>query len=338
LQVGLNTATAGNFTGANAGSATIAFVSDATNVGGCGLNCQMSLASQTVQVNGKVYTQAAGQLATPVLDFGIVRVGDTVSARNITVNNTAASTALNDTLRANLSGVGGAFSSSGSVSGVAAQGSGQIAVALNTNSAGMFTQTGTVGFLSHNPDMADVAAAPDAQVLVKGQVNNLANGVFSLISALGTLTQVGAEDFVLDLGNLALSNAEYTLAVKLKNAVSGPADNLSGLFAMTDADDFDFSGWAGVNGLGAGQDGGGMGIGLLADAVGFYQDVIDFNGFSTNGVGADLSQHRRLTIRANVIDPNGGGTVPEPGTLALLVMAALASVMARRQRSASTNH
>jgi hypothetical protein len=55
-------------------------------------------------------------------------------------------------------------------------------------------------------------------------------------------------------------------------------------------------------------------------------------------VGADLSQHRRLTIRANVIDPNGGGTVPEPGTLALLVMAALASVLARRQRSASTNH
>jgi hypothetical protein len=51
---------------ADAGSATIAFVSDASNVGGCAPNCQMTLASQTVNVSGKVYTQAARSTAEDV--------------------------------------------------------------------------------------------------------------------------------------------------------------------------------------------------------------------------------------------------------------------------------
>jgi len=149
---------------------------------------------------------------------------------------------------------------------------------------------------------------------------------------------VGAEDYVLDLGNLAISGAEYTLAVKLKNQVSGPADDLSGLFTLTDGNDFDFSGWgAAVNGLGAGQSTGNLGIGLMALATGQVQDIIDFNGFSTNGSGPDLAEHRRLFIRANVVD-SGGGSVPEPGTLALLVMAALAGWLARRQRGNTSVH
>ncbi len=70
LQVGLNTAVAGDYTGANAGSATIALISDANNVGNCAPNCQINLAPQTVSVSGKVYTAAVGQSTTPVVDFG----------------------------------------------------------------------------------------------------------------------------------------------------------------------------------------------------------------------------------------------------------------------------
>jgi hypothetical protein len=308
-------------------------------VGGCAPNCQLTLASQTVSVSGKVYTQAVGQLATPTVDFGIVRVGDAVASRNITVQNTAAVTGLNDTLRANLSGVGGVFASGGTVGSVTAQSAGNISVSLSTANAGNFTQNGAVGFLSQNPDMADVSAGANAGVQVHAQVNNIADAVFELLGSLGIMSKVGAEDYVLDLGNLALSGAEYTLAVKLRNQVSGPADDLSGLFTLTDGNDFDFSGWgAAVNGLGAGQSTGDLGIGLMALATGQVQDIIDFNGFSTNGSGPDLAEHRRLFIRANVFDPNGGGSVPEPGTLALLVMAALAGWVVRRQRGAATVH
>ncbi len=46
LLVGLDTSTSGNFTGANAGSATVSFVSNAANVGGCEPDCALDLASQ----------------------------------------------------------------------------------------------------------------------------------------------------------------------------------------------------------------------------------------------------------------------------------------------------
>ena len=157
LTVGLVTTTAGNFTGANAGQATIAFVSDASNVGGCAPNCELNLASQTVSVAGKVYTQAVGAVAPASIDFGVVRVGDTVSAHNITVQNVAASSALNDTMRAELTAAG-PFVGGGPVAGIGAGGSGNIGVGLNTAAAGVFNITGSMAFQSQNQDMADVSA------------------------------------------------------------------------------------------------------------------------------------------------------------------------------------
>ncbi len=330
LQVGLNTAVAGNYTGANAGSATVQLVSDASNVGGCAPNCQMVLAPQTINVAGKVYTAAVGQLGTPVVDFGIVRVGDTVSARNITVSNTAAATALNDTLRANVTGLGGAFGSSGPAAGIVAQGSGQIGVTLNTATAGVYSQAGNVSFVSQNADMADVSAGADAGVQVRAQVNNLANADFDLLAGAGLLSSDGLGHYTLNLGTLALgSNGSWLL--QLDNDIGGPADLLRGLFDLSGADDFDFSGFGSVDNLAAGQAQGGLDIRFDADRLGSFQDTVVFNGFSYNDSDpTGLSQVRSLTIRANVFDPNGGGTVPEPGTLALLLMATLALLRSRR--------
>jgi PEP-CTERM motif len=279
-----------------------------------------------------VYAQANGALGTPVVDFGIVRVGDVVGARNITVGNTAAVAGLNDTLRADLSGISGPFSSGNSVSGVAAQGSGQIGVALNTGTAGVYSQNGVVGFLSQNPDMVDVSAGANGSVLVKAQVNNLANADFDLLVGLGLLTQNGT-DYILDLGNLALSGTEYTLVVRLDNEVSGPADDLRGLFDLSAVDEFNLTGFgAAVGPLGAGQATGNLGVGFLAAVLGLHEDIVNFNGFSTNASDPNgIAQQRRLIIRANVIDPNGNA-IPEPGTLALLLMAAVGAAVARRQR------
>ena len=333
LLVGLNTGTAGNFTGGNAGTATISFVSDASNVGNCAPNCQLSLASQVVNVAGKVYTQAVGQLATGAVNFGVVRVGDTVSARNITINNTAASTALNDTLRADLTGLAGPLSGNGSVSGIAAQASGQLAVGLSTVNAGVFSQTGSVGFTSHNADMADTSAGAAAALSVFAQVNNLANGDFDLVSGQGTLSQTGTS-YVLDLGTVVLGSSVSSL-LQLDNDVAGPADELSGQFDLTAADDFTLGGWNPLAFLTAGQASGALSVNWLAGALGLFSDTIVFNGRGTNASDpTGLAQSRQLLIRANVIQNGGGGNVPEPGTLWLLLGAAAAGLLARRRAAA----
>lgn len=86
------------------------------------------------------------------------------------------------------------------LSAIGAGGSANIAVGLNTASAGVFSQNGSVAFVSQNPEMADVSAGSNAPVLVTAQVNNYANASYSLVSSLGALTHVGT-DWVLNLGN-----------------------------------------------------------------------------------------------------------------------------------------
>ncbi|MBN8454256.1 choice-of-anchor D domain-containing protein [Accumulibacter sp.] len=335
LQVGLTTAVAGNYTGANAGSATIALVSDASNVGNCAPNCQLNLAPQTVSVSGKVYTAAAGQSTTPEVNFGIVRVGDSVAGRNVAVHNAAAVSGLNDTLHASLNGVSGPFAAGAAASGIVAQGNGQIAVGLATTTAGVFSQNASVAFISQNPDMADISAGADASVLLKAQVNNIANAALAKFSGLGTLSVIG-DDYTLDLGNVVLGTLGISGSLQLANAISGPADFLSGTFDLSatgDADGFSFTGWDPFSGLAAGQSIGGLDYVFDATTLGVLDDLIRLDALSQNGSGPDLGQQRTLRIVANVIDQQGGGgTVPEPATMMLLTIA-LASLLLQRRRS-----
>ncbi len=82
LQVGMSTAAAG----AVSGNATVALVSDASNVGNCAPNCQLTLASQNVAVSGAVYRLANPQITSGPLSLA-ARVGDAAPTASIGVTN-----------------------------------------------------------------------------------------------------------------------------------------------------------------------------------------------------------------------------------------------------------
>ena len=114
----MNTVTAGVVNG----TATVAFVSDASNVGNCAPNCQVNLASQNVTVTGAVY-----RLASPTLNTSSVtiaaRVGDAVSANQaVSITNTSPDI-YSEGLKVSVTGTSGnAASNGGSIVNLAAQG------------------------------------------------------------------------------------------------------------------------------------------------------------------------------------------------------------------------
>ena len=258
-----------------------------------------------------------------------MRVGDVVAARSIEVSNTAPAAGLNDTLRANLSGVGGAFGGDTTVGGVVAGANGGMAVTLNTGAAGVFSQVGSVAFLSQNPDMADASAGASQTVQVSAQVNNLADARFNKVGGQGSLSLVG-NTFVLDFGTLTLGTAVSSL-VDILNLGVGPSDDLDASFDLSQALGLTLTGWNAIDDLQAGDDSADMQLRLQAGTLGLFEGRIRLDGFSVNADDpSGLSLVRNLIIRANVIDP--GQPVPEPGIFMLLVAAAAASFTASRMR------
>ncbi|MCE2947061.1 MAG: choice-of-anchor D domain-containing protein, partial [Betaproteobacteria bacterium] len=236
LVVGLaSTAAAQNFSNA---ATTVAFVSDATNQG-CLVNCTVDQGSQIVTVTGRVYTPAVASVA-PSVNFGIVRVGDVVANRGVSVANSAAVTALNDTLTASIGGTGGAFTNNaGTVNGLiagAAANNTALTVGLNTAAAGVFNGTASVASTSRNPDMADLSLG-SSTVMLTGQVNNLAQAAFQKTSGAGTFTQTAVNAFTLDFGDIA-QGASGILTARLaawNRAPAGePSDDLKGSYTGAD--------------------------------------------------------------------------------------------------------
>ncbi|HEY0776769.1 MAG TPA: choice-of-anchor D domain-containing protein [Gemmatirosa sp.] len=330
LKVGLGTSTAGSFSG----SATLTLVSDASNIGGCGSNCQMTLASQTVGVTGKVYTAAIGQVNTTAVDFGIVHVGDAVTARGLGVANGAAVTALNDVLRGGVSTSSAGFTAAGSVGalGAGASDNTSLTVGLNTASAGRFTGSATVALASHDADLADLALGT-TNVALTGQVNNYAAAGFTQSGGAGSLGKLSATSYTLDFGNLALGTGTEVATLSVGNIARGFADFLNGAYTASGSG-FAFGGFNPFTGLAAGGTLGGLQVSFDGATTGMFSEVITLNGYGTNASGYSAAVAPvTLTLRGTV---GGSPTVtPEPGTWAL-VAAGLAGVgvAARRRRRA----
>ena len=339
LQVGLSTATAGVFNG----NETVDFTSN-----GLIDNAQaQGVGSATVALQGNVYTAAVEHLNTPAVNFGVVHVGQAVADQAVSVSNTAARSALNDTLTGGLTmqpGSSSALSASGTLgAGVSAgqTNSGSLQVGLNTDVAGVYAGTAQFTGASHDPQLTDMQLAT-LGIAVSGQVNNYANAVFQLASGSGALSRTGSM-YTLNLGNLT-KDSSVSSFLSVLNDVSGPADNFGGTFSYGSLADLSLNGanWTAHSCsqsgyafcLGAQGTLTGLGINVDTGTLGAFTDTIALNGmgFYQGASYSPYQQDLALTVEGNIV--TGGGTsVPEPGTLSLFSAGvALLLAFARRRR------
>ena len=177
LQVGMSTAAAGAING----TATIAFVSDASNIGNCAPNCQLTLPSQNVGVTGGVYQVAQPNVPASV-DLGNFRLGSAPS-QAITIGNTnVAPAGFQEGLDASVSATSGrAVAAGGPITNLAQGGSsGAISVGINnaTAIAGANTGTVTIDLASNGSTTSGLATLSlgSASVNVSGTGYNVATG------------------------------------------------------------------------------------------------------------------------------------------------------------------
>ncbi len=318
ISVGLNTGTAGNLTG----TVTLGLQSNGTGTSGL---ATLDLAnSGPISVTGQVFQTAVAQVNGPAtVDFGIVHVGDTVTGKNVSVTNAAPVAALNDVLQGSIS-ANGAFTAQGNLgAGLAANVTDDtsLMLGLDTSSAGSFAGNALLSFQSHDDTLTDLVLGTQS-VALTAQVYNYADA-----DLWGSLTSQGNDLFTLDFGNLFMGMGAASRSFSLMNAAFGLADLLKGTFDLASAGLFSFSGGTGVTGLGAG---GSQSFGLTFDptALGSFSGMIVFNGFGYNASGYEDNQVLTLNLVANVMD---GASVPEPSSLALMLIALIALLGVRRR-------
>ncbi len=143
IQVGMNTGVAG----AQSGSVAVNFVSNGTTIPGDGTTT--NLGDTNIAVSGAVY-----RLASPTLNTASVtlaaRVGDAAPSANVSVTNTSPD-AYTESLKAGFGAAPSGFANTGSIGGLAAQGTDAASLSVglaSTAVSGTFTGSATVNFVT----------------------------------------------------------------------------------------------------------------------------------------------------------------------------------------------
>ena len=261
----------------------------------------ISVGSESVQVQGRVYQQAVAQVNTPNVDFGIVHVGDAVATEAVEVGNAASVATLNDVLKGSIGDATGAFSASGDLgAGLGAQvfDSTSLSVGLDTSAAGNFSGSASVDFQSSNPDLDDLLL-DSTDVILSAQVNNYANPVFEKTGGAGSLSG-GGVSFDLDFGNLLLGGSTVNALLAVVNDVVGPTDLLDGLFNLTSVGDFLPTGFDAFSDLDAGESTGALSVAFNPLTLGLFEGIVLLEARGWNASGFEQFFDVTLNLRARV--------------------------------------
>jgi autotransporter passenger strand-loop-strand repeat protein len=293
----LSTATSGDFTGS---TITVGLTSTGTATSGLP---DTVLTAQPVTLNGEVYAPAVAQLGSTSLNFGVVHVGDTVSAA-VTIAN-AASGALTDVLTGGFGTVSSPFSGSGNLStGVVAGASGTLTIDMATTAAGLATGSATLSLATHDADLPDLSVAADP-ITLTGTVDNYAEASWEELSG-GGFQQSGSV-YTLNFGTVALGATAPVADLGALNAAAGLADLMSGTF-QTSGGGFINNGLTAFSGLGAGQADTAPSVSLSTAQTGTFTEAITLLASGSNS--SDFAG----TLTPRVLDVTG--TVVAPRTLA----------------------
>jgi len=331
LKVGLNTATAGAFSG-NASINLTSSGAGTTNA------ADFLLAPGSAALNGKVYAAALGTLNTTAVNFGIVHVGDVVGSQNVSVANSAAAVALNDVLTGDITGGSGPFAVAGTLgSGVTAgsTNNSSLTVGLNTATAGVYASSAAVNFKSHNADMADLTLG-SASVSLSGTVNNYAAAAFTRSAGVGAFNFLNG-GWVLDFGSIQAGSSNIFATLGVQNIATGPSDDLNGNFSFGNGTGFGFTGFNQFTGVGTGAMFGNLGVMLNTASVGLFSQTVSLGWFGTNASGyVGNTNNLLLTVTGNVttVVTPPVTAVPEPSTFVLMVGGLAFVAWARKRRSA----
>ncbi len=298
ITLGINTGTAG----AQTGTATLAFVSDAGTLG------TASLPNQDITVTGSVYREAAAALL-PINE--IVHVGDPGTAA-ITVSNADADDGYSERLIAYVAGVSGdiVIANGGPTSDIAAGQTNTTALAIgfSTAQAGTITGTGTIGLVSDGGtgegsiDGLGTTVLADATVPVSITVDNYANAE---LTSGGNLTSNGPDAYTLNLGTATEGGAALSADLSVLNDVAGPADWLNGTYAVTGSSQFGNTGFGAFGTLGAGGSLAAGGVSLATNQVGTYSETIVLTPTDTNADAFDEIMPAQTVTVTGTIAPKG---------------------------------
>ncbi|MCW8889800.1 MAG: choice-of-anchor D domain-containing protein, partial [Sedimenticola sp.] len=321
LVASLDTATSG----AKSGTLELAFSSDGAGTSGL---AAIASGSSSVAVSGNVWQTAQADVQPTSIDFGIVHVGDVVTQQSVGVTNTA-SGALVDVLRGGFTQVDGPFNGSGDLGSGVASGvtNTSMGIGLNTSSSGSYSSNAVIGLNSHNDDLVDLALS-SVNLQLEAQVNEYANPVFDHLAGDGLFSGSGTS-YLIDFGSL-LTGVTVDATFAVLNDVVGIADLLDGTFDTSGQGSFGASSFNDFFNLMAGVSTSDMMVSL--DTTGFSLGLVQ-GSITLNALGHNASGYSgafapiTLTMRARVVD----GSVPEPGSLILILLGIFALLYFRSQ-------
>lgn len=247
------------------------------------------LPGTTLVVSGVLYGPAQPELSAPTVyahpgDFG----GDVTIA--ITVSNVAPANGYAENLDASVSGFGPGTVIAASGSAEVAPGASNdtaLAATMSDASVGVYSGYVEVALRSNGTgiDSEGTTSLGNVYVPVTLDVNNYAVAAIQQLSGPGTITQNG-NTYTLDLGTLKAGSGQIIDTLDVDNAVSGPADFLSGALSASGDAAFGNTGLGAFGPLSAGDDNQ-FSVALDTTNIGEFTETITLTANGSNPSGYD---------------------------------------------------